>query len=191
MNAVRRPAVLAGLWLFCVPAVFAGVIDVLGPLRLDALGASGVAVGGIFLVMAAVEAVVSPIAGRLSDRRGRLTPIRLGLAGAVVAAVLLPLPETALLMAAALVAAVLALGTFWAPAMALLSDASEAAGVEQGLAFGLANLAWAGGILVGGAGGAALADATSDALAYGLLGALCLVTLAALARRRGLRAAPA
>ena len=142
--------------------------------------------------MAGVEAVVSPLAGRLSDRRGRLTPIRAGLAGAVVAAVLLPLPETALLLAAALVGAVVALGTFWAPAMALLSDASEAAGVEQGLAFGLANLAWAGGILVGGAGGAALADATSDALAYGLLGALCLVTLAALARRQpACAAAPA
>jgi MFS family permease len=181
--------VLAGLWLFCVPALFAGVIEVLAPLRLDELGASGVAVGAVFLVMAAVEAVVSPIAGRLSDRRGRLAPIRIGLAGAVGAAVLLPLPETPLLLALVLVVAVVALGTFWAPAMALLSDASDAAGVEQGLAFGLANLAWAGGILAGGAGGAALADATSDALAYGLIGSACLLTLAALARRRRVRAA--
>ena len=190
-RALRRPPVLAGLWLFCVPAVFAGVIEVLGPLRLDELGASGVAVGGVFLLMASVEAVISPLAGRLSDRRGRLTPIRIGLAGAVVAAAVLPLPETALLLAAALVGAIVALGAFWAPAMALLSDASEAAGVEQGLAFGLANLAWAGGILVGGAGGAALADVTSDALAYGLLGALCLATLAGLVGRRRLRAAAA
>jgi MFS family permease len=172
-----------------VPALFAGVIEVLGPLRLDELGASGVAVGAVFFVMAGVEGVVSPIAGRLSDRRGRLTPIRVGLMGAVVVAALLPLPETPVLLAAVLVAAVVALGTFWAPAMALLSDASDAAGVEQGLAFGLANLAWAGGILAGGAGGAALADATSDALAYALLGAVCLITLAALLGRSRVPAA--
>ena len=34
----------------------------------------------IFLVAAAIEALISPMAGRLSDRRGRLAPIRAGLA---------------------------------------------------------------------------------------------------------------
>ena len=179
-TALRRRAVLSGFWLFCLPAVFAGVIEVLGPLRLDDLGASGVAIGAVFLLMAAVEAVISPVAGRLSDRRGRLVPIQTGLAGASVAAVLLPLPGSAVLTAAALVAAIAALGTFWAPAMAMVSDASEAAGLEQGLAFALSNLAWAGGHLLGGAGAGALADATSDALAYGLMGAICALTLAGL-----------
>ncbi len=47
---------------------------------------------------AAVEAVVSPLAGRFSDRAGRMTPIRAGLIGAAVMAVLLPLPETAVLV---------------------------------------------------------------------------------------------
>ena len=140
------------------------------PLRLDDLGASGTAIGAIFLVAAAVEAVVSPVAGRLSDRRGRLAPIRVGLAGAAVMAVLLPLPDTAVLLAAALVLVVAALGSFWAPAMALLSDASEEAGLDQALAFSIANLAWALGHVLGGGGGGALADATADALVYGLLG---------------------
>ena len=57
--------------------------------------------------------------------------------------------------------------------MALLSDASEAAGLDQALAFGLANLAWATGHMAGSAGGAALADATADALPYALLGVAC------------------
>ena len=69
------------------------------------------------------------------------------------------------------------LGGFWAPAMALLSDASEAAGLDLALAFSISNLAWALGHLVGSGGGGALADATSDAVPYGLLGLACALTL--------------
>lgn len=181
-RALRRPPVIAAFWLFTLPAVFAGVIEVLAPLRLDDLGASGAAIGLVFLIVAAVEAVLSPWSGRLSDRHGRLAPIRVGLIGAVVMAALLPLPGTVVLMGLALLVAVAALGAFWAPAMALLSDASEAAGLDQALAFGLANLAWASGHMAGSAGGAALADATADALPYALLGVACALTLAALAR---------
>jgi MFS family permease len=176
-RAFGRGDVLAGFWLFALPAVFAGALEVLVPLRLDALGASGAAVGAIFLVAAAIEAAISPLSGRLSDRRGRFAPIRIGLAGAVVMAVLLPLPETVVLMAAALVAVIAALGTFWAPAMALVSDASEQAGLDQALAFSISNLAWALGHVLGGGAGGALADATADAVTYALLGAACGATL--------------
>jgi MFS family permease len=176
-RALGRRDVLAGFWLFALPAVFAGVLEVLVPLRLDDLGASGAAVGAIFLVAAGVEALVSPVAGRLSDRRGRLAPIRAGLAGALVMAVLLPLPDSVALAAGALVLAIAALGTFWAPAMALVSDASEEAGLDQALAFSISNLAWAIGHVVGGGAGGALADATADAVPYGLLGAACAITL--------------
>jgi MFS family permease len=186
LRALSRRDVLAGFWLFSLPALFAGVLEVLVPLRLDDLGASGTAIGAIFLVAAAVEATVSPIAGRLSDRRGRLAPIRVGLAGAVAMAVVLPLPGTVLLLAALLVLTVMALGTFWAPGMALLSDAAERAGLDQALAFSISNLAWALGHIVGGGAGGALADATADAVVYGLLAAACAVTLAGvMALRRG------
>jgi hypothetical protein len=39
------------------------------------------------------------------------------------------------LVAAALILVVAALGSFWAPAMAMLSDSSENAGLDQALAF--------------------------------------------------------
>jgi MFS family permease len=178
LRALRRHDVLAGFWLFSLPAVFAGVLEVLVPLHLDDLGASGTAVGAIFLVAAAFEALVSPVAGRLSDSHGRLAPIRAGLAGAVVMAVLLPLPGTVVLTAATLVLVVMALGTFWAPAMALLSDSSERAGLDQALAFSITNLAWALGHVLGSGAGGALADAASDALVYAVLGAACAFTLA-------------
>jgi MFS family permease len=189
LAAMRRRPVLAGFWLFTLPALFAGVIEVLVPLRLDDLGASGAAIGAIFLVTAAVEAVLSPLAGRVSDRRGRLFPIRAGLVGAVVMAVVLPLPGTVVLLGVVMLFTFAALGGFWAPAMAMLSDASEDAGLDLALAFSISNLAWAAGHLVGSGVGGALADATSDAVPYGLLGVVCAATLAGVI---GLgRAAPA
>ena len=190
-QAFRRGAVLAGFWLFTLPAVFAGVIEVLAPLRLDELGASGAAIGAVFLVTAGVEAALSPVAGRVSDRRGRLVPIRAGLVGAVVMAVLLPLPDTAVLVGVSVLLAIAALGVFWAPAMAMLSDAAEESGLDQGLAFALSNLAWAVGHLVGSGGGGALAEATADAVPYGVLGAVCVSTLLAVMRLGRRRAATA
>ena len=178
LAALRRRPVLAGFWLFTLPALFAGVIEVLVPLRLDDLGASGAAIGAIFLFAAAVVAVLSPLAGRVSDRRGRLFPIRAGLAGAVVMAVLLPLPGAAVVLGLVVAFTFAALGAFWAPAMAMLSDASEDAGLDLALAFSISNLAWAAGHLVGSGAGGALADATSDTVPYGLLGLACAATLA-------------
>jgi MFS family permease len=182
--ALRRPAVAIGFWLFILPALFSGVLEVLAPLRLADLGASGVGVGAVFLVAAAGEAVISPVSGRISDKRGRMIPIRIGLIGGLAMAVVLPLPEDVLLFAAAILVVIYALGTLWAPAMAMLSEASQDAGIDQGLAFGLANLAWAGGHVIGGGAGARVADAFGDAVPYAVMALACAVTLAFVQRGR-------
>jgi MFS family permease len=77
-RALGRRPVLAASWLVALPAAGFSMLGVLGPLRLDDLGAGGTAIGATFLVAAAVEAAVNPVVGRLSDRRGRLLPIRAG-----------------------------------------------------------------------------------------------------------------
>ena len=66
----------------------------------------------------------------------------------------------------------------------MLSDASEALGLDQGFAFGIMNLAWAAGQVGGGAAGGALADVSADAVPYAILSLLCLATLV-LSRERG------
>ena len=63
-------------------------------------------------------------------------------------------------------------------------------GLDQGYAFALFNLAWAGGQVVGNAGSAGLAQATADAVPYALLAALCLATIVTVGRR-GPRTSPA
>jgi MFS family permease len=191
LRALRRPAVLVGFWLFTIPALFAGVVEVLVPLRMDDLGAAGTAIGAVFLVAAAVEAVISPIAGRFSDRAGRMPPIRIGLIGAAVMAILLPLPGTAVLLGATVVVAIASLAVFWAPAMAMLSDAADEAGLDQALAFSISNLAWAVGHVVGAGAGGAVAERTTDAVPYGGLALACAVTLVALGASRRRRAAAA
>ena len=64
----------------------------------------------------------------------------------------------------------------WAPAMALVSEASEEANLDQALAFAIAEPRLVGGHLLGGCAGAALAEATSDAgVPYALMAAACLL----------------
>ena len=181
--AARIPAVRIGVWLVAVPALAAGVLNVLIPLRLDALGAASIAIGATYLIAAALEAAMSPVLGRLSDRRGRLVPIRAGLIGAAVLLVLIPLAESAVLVAALFICTALASAAFWAPAMAMLSDEVERVRVPQGYAFAFTNIAWAAGQLVGNGGGSALAEATADWVSYGAVALLCVLTLALLTAR--------
>ena len=182
-DSLRSPAVLTGMWLVALPAVASGAMNVLAPLRIHGLGGSAVAVGAAFLVAAAVEAVISPMIGRISDRRGRLVPLRFGLAGAAVLLLCFTLPTTPALLGLLVVAIAAALGAFWAPAMAMLSDAAEHRGLDQGLAAALMNLAWAGGQIMGSGAGGAVAKAAGDAVPLAIVSAMCMATLVALVLR--------
>ncbi len=185
-RATRDPRVAGGMWLMTLPGLLFGTISVLGPLRLDDLGAGTVAIAACFLVAAALEATVTPIAGRVSDRRGRLLPAMVGLAAAGIAMALLPWPQTAWLLAGLVVLASPAIGVLWAPGIAMLSDGAEAHGIDQAIAFALVNLGWAVGDAVGAAGSARLAEAAgSDHLPYLLLALACALTLLGLRRSRG------
>ena len=181
--AILSRPVLAGFWLVALPSMFAGALEVLAPLRLDELGASGAAIGIVFIIGAAVEAAISPLIGRASDRRGRLTVIRVGIVSCAVSACLIAAAGTVGLVAAAILAVIVALSLLWTPSMALLSERTEATGVDLAFGTALLSVAWAGGQVLGGSALVALADGASDAVAYLLVAALFVVTLLALTNR--------
>jgi MFS family permease len=185
LDARHSRALVAGMWLVALPAVASGLLNVLGPLRLHRFGAGAGAIGAVYLVAAAVEATVSPILGRVSDRRGRLVPLRFGLLAATALLLCFTLPTSAVLIGLVVVAVSAALGAFWAPAMAMLSDAAETRSLDQGLAAALLNLSWAGGQIAGSGAGGALAKAAGDGAPIAALAALCVVTLAVLLVRPG------
>jgi MFS family permease len=179
---VRR--IQIAIWLCLVPALLFGNLGVLAPLRLSQLGWGAAAVGGTYLVMAAIEAAWAPVLGRASDRYGRFLPLRSALLASAILTALLPWPERAWLLAALVICAGFAFGSFWTPAMSMVTDEAESLGLDYGYAFALVNIAWAPGQAGGAAIGGALAAATSDAVPYLLLTAICLTTLFALARYR-------
>jgi predicted MFS family arabinose efflux permease len=176
-RAIREPQVLGALWLMSIPALVFGVVGVLAPLALDDAGWSAAAIAIAWVVSAAIEMVIAPLIGRVSDRRGRLLPLRISLAGAVAVLVAFALADRPAAIVPVLILSGVTFGAFWAPAMALLSDAAERIGIAQGLAFGLMNAAWGAGNALGPPIGGALADAGGDALPYSLAAVICAGTL--------------
>jgi MFS family permease len=178
-GALHDRRILGGLWLVALPALLFGTLTVLVPLRLSELGLAAAAIGGVFLVAGAAEATLSPIMGRLADQRGKRYPITIGLVASAAATLALPWPQQGIALAVVTVLAACAFGTFWAPAMSLVTDTAERIGLDVAWGFALANLAWAPGQALGAAGGGTIARVTADALPYLLLSACCLLTLAA------------
>jgi MFS family permease len=168
---------LGALWLVVLPALLFGVLNVLVPLKLHALGWGGVGIGLLFLATAAIETALNPLLGRFTDAHGRLIPVRLALIGSIAVSLALAWAGPAPLVAALVITAGIAYGAFFTPGMALVSDTAERNGIAQGLAFGVMNLGWALGAVAGPAAGGALAQTAGDALPYLLLAAICGGTL--------------
>ena len=184
VTAVSDTTMRRGMWLMMLPALGFGVIGVLVPLRLDDLGAGAALIAAAFLGAVGLEALMSPFVGRLADRRGRIWPARIGLATGGLALAFLPLPHSVPLVILGVVLAAPLLGMLWAPAMALLSDGAESRGLDVALGFGLANMAWGTGAVIGASGGGALAKATADAAPYLLVAAMAITTAWSLGRQK-------
>ena len=184
LNAVGDRRVSTGLWLTTLAGMAYGVLNVLAPLRLAALGASALVIAGTFLASAAIEGTLSPLAGRQADRRGTIVPITISLVAAIAVSLLAPTVGSEQLLIPVLIVGMPAFGTLFTPAMALLSKGAQRRQLNQGLAFGLGNLAWASGQAIAAAGSGAVAQATSDLVPYCLLAGACLATLGVIHVRR-------
>ena len=154
---LRRSGLLSGLWLIAFASATFGVLGVLAPIRLSGLGLSGTAIGGVFVIASALQACATIVAGRWADRSGRQAPLRASLLIAAAVLLLLPLARSEWSLAILVVIVFTACGTIFAPAIALLADEAEHAGLEYAFSFALVNASWAPGLLIGSGGGGALA----------------------------------
>jgi MFS family permease len=171
-----RPVIDASIFVG-IPSVMFGAIEVLVPLRIDSLGGGHGLIAIGFIAGAALEAVLAPIAGKMSDRVGRRTPYVVGL---TICAISMATVAVAMALGTVIVALILSslgAGICFAPAMTLISDVADASRLHQGFAAGLSNMAWASGQVLGGIGGGVVASVTGYAAPSLGIAALLMVTV--------------
>jgi len=174
---LSRPVVEAAVFV-AVPSVMFGAIEVLVPLRIDDLGGGHGVIAAGFIVGAGLEAVLAPMAGRISDRVGRRTPYVSGLTICAMAMIAIAAVTTMGEVLAALTLTSLGAGLCFAPALTLISDVAEASNLHQGYAAGLSNMAWASGQVIGGIGGGVVASLTGYTAPSLAIAALLALTVA-------------
>lgn len=174
--AMRSRPLLDATAFVAVPSVLFGAIEVLVPLRIDTLGGSHGVIAAGFIAGAALEAVLAPLAGRMSDRIGRRAPYVAGLVVCALAMVVLGLAAQLGVVLTALIVTSLGAGLSFAPALTLLSEMAEETRMHQGLAAGLSNMAWASGQVLGGIGGGVVASFAGNGLPSISISILLLLT---------------
>ena len=152
-----------------------GMVEAHVPSYLYAFGASVHVVGGMFVVMMALYALIQLPVGAAFDRAGVLIAVVGLLGGAVLAPLIVLLPTlTAKMVALVLTGTVL--GVVFTPTIAALGQLVPSS--HRGMGMGLGNLCWNVGYFAGSAGGGLLIEHIS--LAGALLVASLVLVLTAL-----------
>src|SRR3954454_9893799 len=186
---VTRPLITATAFV-AVPSLMIGAIEVLVPLRIDDLDGGHAVSARSFIVGAGIEAALAPIAGRYSDRAGRRRPFVTGLGIAGLGMLGIAAAQAVGLVVMGLLIASLGAGLCFAPALTMLAETTESGPLQEGLAAGLSNMAWASGQVIGGIVGGVTAELAGYAAPSVAVAAVLFLT-GAYALRRELPGSPA
>ena len=150
LSDLRVPAVGACAAAVTVAATTMSMLEPVLALHLQLIGTNPGRIGLVFGIAAIASAVLHPIYGRLADRWGarRLTLLGLGVSGCVMPALAgVVSVESAIPI---FVIQIAALSMVIAPSLAYMAEATSDAGLGSfGVAYGLYNVAWGIGLLVG------------------------------------------
>lgn len=178
----RERATRAALSLTLVDVLVFGTVDLLVPLQLGDRDIEVAVIAAALATGALLGAVWGPIAGRMVDRYGP------GLVGVSTSVLIVPIPVVlAFSPPTPVQLAVLVIGgplfaTVGASIYPLSSLGADAAGVSHVTATGLMGAVWAGGFTVVPLLAGAVAEATSDPVAYAISFTLALTPLLLLLR---------
>jgi MFS family permease len=171
---------VAALSVMLLVAVVSGTIDTLVPLRLGVDGWSAVAITAVLSASGVLASVSNYGVGRIFDRFGGVPIAVVSIVGMAAVVGGLAAAPSAAMLAALFIAATVPISGQYAVGFPLCAEGADDAGLAHANVFGLLNLTWGAGFLIGPAAGAALAAATSDRLTYGVLVALSLAVAVAL-----------
>jgi len=171
---------VAALSVMLLVAVVSGTIDTLVPLRLGIDGWSAVAITAVLSAAGVLASASNYGVGRIFDRFGGVPIAVVSIVGMAAVVGGLAAAPSAALLAGLFIAATIPISGQYAVGFPLCAEGADDAGLAHANVFGLLNLTWGAGFLIGPAAGAALAAATSDRLTYGVLVALSLAVAVAL-----------
>jgi DHA1 family inner membrane transport protein len=176
--------VVAALVVMTLVATVSGTLDTLVPLRMGQAGYSALAITALLTAAGVLATGCNYGVGRLFDRIGG---VRIAIVSMLATAALVAVPvvftSAAAVMAVFLVSTPPIAGQY-AVAFPLCAAGADRERVSHAAVFGLLNVAWGLGFLVGPAAGAAIAETSSDQVTYAILSATTI--LVALAVRRSL-----
>lgn len=182
LGALGTRSLLIAGGLLAVPSVLFGAVGVLFPLEIDDLGGGAVVIAASFTGGAALEASLSPLVGRYTDRHPWTTPYLAGLLVCAGAVAVIAVSGLLGVVVAGVILTSLGAGICFTPVTRAVSDAAEGEGLHQGMAAGVTNVCWAGGEVAGSLSAGALADAHGLAAAF-MAGSVFLLLATAVAWR--------
>ena len=178
----RNRLVLAALVVMTLVATVSGTLDTLVPLRMGQAGYSALAITALLTAAGVLATACNYGVGHLFDRFGgvRIAIVSMLATAALVAVAAVFTP--AVVVIAVFIASTPPIAGQYAVAFPLCAAGADSEGLSHSSVFGLLNLAWGLGFLVGPAAGAAIAEASADRVTYAILVALTVVVAGAVRR---------
>lgn len=160
-TAIRAAAILIFL-----AAVVGGTIETLVPLHLGRDGYSAAAITVVLTLSGLLSVVTNRTVGQLSDHVSGRRIALLSCAATIAGVALLALAPTAAAVALVFVAITPAISGLYAIGYPMSAVGADRAALGHSSVFGLINVIWGAGFVLGPAAGAAIAASTSDPVAY-------------------------
>lgn len=165
-RAFGETAIVAAGILILLAAVVGGAIETLVPLHLGRDGYSSAAITVVLAVTGLLSVITNRTVGQLSDRISGRRIALWSCAGTIVGVALLAVAPTAVAVAVVFIVITPPISGLYGIGYPMSARGADRAALGHSSVFGLINVIWGAGFVIGPAAGAAIAAGTSDSVAY-------------------------